>query len=193
MSINESRRFKEGSIVYLNTTGIKNLLRDGKESESMGLIDVALYAANNGSFLLKEFDDSNGDHTHHIVSTSNEELNVWVHEDEIYDSLKEANAEDVYTKKGKEIGELVANKQKAYGNAVERSHEVIKALIEPYHNKDDKTYTIPESLLPHLLLMVRMIDKLNRIVNNPDQDLMEENTYDDITGYSLIGSVSSRR
>ncbi|MEK5036218.1 hypothetical protein MKY96_32735 [Paenibacillus sp. FSL R7-0302] len=91
-----------------------------------------------------------------------------------------------FEKKGRELGALVDRKQKAYGNSVQQSYDVIKVFMKPYLN-DDGTYTIPESLLLHLLLQVRIIDKQNRIFNNPGGDLMEENTYRDIAGYGMLG------
>lgn len=90
-----------------------------------------------------------------------------------------------YAKQGKELGELVNLKQKAYGNAVEQTYEVIKVFLKPY--KTEEGYVIPEALLKHLLLQVRIIDKQNRIFNNPEGDLMDESPYGDIGGYSLIG------
>lgn len=100
---------------------------------------------------------------------------------------------DTYEEKGRELGALVDQKQLAYGNAVERVHEVMKAFLNPYLNDNEGTYTIPQELLIHLQLMVRTMDKFNRIVNNPKQDLMEENTYNDIMGYALLGANISAR
>ncbi|QDX94627.1 hypothetical protein EEL30_21535 [Brevibacillus laterosporus] len=87
---------------------------------------------------------------------------------------------------GKEIGAFTGLKQEAYGNSVDKSFELMKIFLKEYKNNDD-TYTIPEVLLKHLLLQVRMIDKQNRIFSNPKGDLMGESPYKDLTGYSLIG------
>lgn len=87
---------------------------------------------------------------------------------------------------GQEIGVLTDNKQKAYGNSVDKTFELMKVFLREYRNEDG-TYTIPESLLRHLLLQVRIIDKQNRIFSNPDGDLMNESPYKDLAGYSLIG------
>lgn len=94
--------------------------------------------------------------------------------------------DNYFEQKGQELGALVDRKQKAYGNAVQQTHDVIKVLMKPYLN-DNGTYTIPESLLLHLLLQVRIIDKQNRIFNNPDADLMDESPYKDLAGYGLLG------
>lgn len=92
-----------------------------------------------------------------------------------------------YSQIGTEIGHLVEQKQKAYGDSITKTFDLVKVFLRDYRNKDG-TYTIPESLLRHLLLQVRIIDKQNRIFSNPDGDLMEENCYSDITGYGIIGN-----
>jgi hypothetical protein len=66
----------------------------------------------------------------------------------------------------------------------------MKVFLQEYRNKDN-TYTIPESLLQHVLLQVRIIDKQNRIFSNPDGDLMKESPYNDITGYGMLGKRMS--
>lgn len=99
--------------------------------------------------------------------------------------------DNYFEQRGQEIGKLVDSKQKAYGNAVVQSYEVLKVFLQPYLHDDG--YHIPESLLLHLLIQVRLIDKQNRIFNNPSQDLMEENTYRDMTGYSMLGEKLTNR
>jgi hypothetical protein len=109
------------------------------------------------------------------------------------DNQKTDIIDSYFEQRGKDIGALVDSKQKAYGNAVEQTYNVVEQFMKPYLNKDGETYTIPKSLLKHLLLQVRIIDKQNRIFNNPDQDLMEENTYRDISGYGLLGEKFTGR
>lgn len=87
---------------------------------------------------------------------------------------------------GLSIGRLVDKKQKAYGDSVTKCYEIMKILLKDYKN-DDNTYTIPESLLPQMLLDVRKIDKMNRRFSNPDGDLMGENPFQDDVGYSMLG------
>lgn len=94
----------------------------------------------------------------------------------------------IYEKKGRELGALVDTKQAAYGNAITQTYEVVKAFMTPYFDEETKTYTIPQSLLQHLLLQVRIIDKQNRIFNNPNGDLMSESPYGDLGGYGLLGA-----
>jgi hypothetical protein len=91
-----------------------------------------------------------------------------------------------YEEKGRQLGALVDRKQKAYGNAIEQTYNVVEVFMRPYETEDG--YVIPKSLLRHLLFQVRIIDKQNRIFNNPNGDLMDESPYGDISGYGLLGS-----
>lgn len=75
-----------------------------------------------------------------------------------------------------EVGKLVEEKQKAYGDSFNRSELILKVLypdgIKPENYKD-------------LLTITRMIDKLFRIVTNNDP--FNESPYRDLVGYSLLG------
>lgn len=95
------------------------------------------------------------------------------------------NQKGFFEQKGQDIGKMVDEKEKAYGSAVKKTYEIVRVFLQPYY-KDGK-YEIPESLLRHLLLQVRIIDKQNRIFNNPDFDLMSESPYRDLSGYGLLG------
>lgn len=88
---------------------------------------------------------------------------------------------------GQKIGSLVDEKQKAYGNSVDSSFQVMKIYMARYKNADG-TYTIPEELLQHIMLMVRIMDKQSRIFSNPKGDLMGESPYQDILGYGMLGT-----
>jgi hypothetical protein len=94
--------------------------------------------------------------------------------------------ENYFEQKGLEIGKLVNKKQVAYGDSISKAYKLMQVYLENYDNGND-TYTIPKSLLKHILLQIRIIDKQNRIFNNPDGDLMEENSYADTVGYGLLG------
>ena len=80
------------------------------------------------------------------------------------------------TEIGFEVGELVNKKQKAYGDSFGRSGECLRQMF-------------PEGIKPEqyddLLTIARILDKLFRIANNPDA--FEENPYQDIVGYGLLG------
>jgi hypothetical protein len=101
------------------------------------------------------------------------------------DSL-ENNKLGYFEELGLSIGKLVDQKQRAYGDSVTKCYEIMKVLLQDYKNEDN-TYTIPESLLPQMLLEVRKIDKMNRRFSNPDGDLMGENPFQDDVGYSMLG------
>lgn len=98
------------------------------------------------------------------------------------DDLKTSGFEEL----GLKIGKLVDKKQRAYGDSVTKAYKLMQVYLESYDNGNG-TYTIPKSLLKHILLQVRIIDKQNRIFNNPNGDLMDENPYSDTVGYGLLG------
>jgi hypothetical protein len=81
-----------------------------------------------------------------------------------------------FEKLGSDTGHLVAEKQKAYGDSFGKSGECLRQMfptgIEPSQYDD-------------LLTIVRVLDKLFRIANNPDA--FEENPWRDICGYALLG------
>ena len=122
----------------------------------------------------------------YLVFLDNDEM--WFDEDEL--KLIESNVLKINRKSfqeiATEIGQFTDMKNEAYGSSVDATYEVMKVFLKKYKN-DDNTYTIPESLLKHILLQVRIIDKQNRIFNNPDGDKLGESQYNDITGYGLIG------
>lgn len=81
-----------------------------------------------------------------------------------------------YVSLASEVGKLVEEKQKAYGDSFNKSELILKVLypdgIKPENYKD-------------LLTITRMIDKLFRIVTNNDP--FGESPYRDLVGYSLLG------
>lgn len=93
--------------------------------------------------------------------------------------------DDIHKKIANDVASIVSDKQKAYGNSVDKVERVIEVLMEQYDNGDG-TYTIPKELIPHLLYQVRILDKQNRIFTNPKGDLMDESPYTDILGYALL-------
>jgi hypothetical protein len=103
-----------------------------------------------------------------------------------FDSVED-NKLGYFAELGLSIGKLVDQKQKAYGDSVTKCYKIMKVLLENYRNEEEKTYTIPESLLPQMLLDIRKIDKMNRRFSNPDGDLMGENPYQDDSGYDMLG------
>lgn len=81
-----------------------------------------------------------------------------------------------------EVADLVATKQKAYGDSFGRSGEVLRQLY-------------PNGITPDkyddLLTIARILDKLFRIATDPDA--LKEDPDIDIIGYSLLRLVKRRR
>jgi len=77
---------------------------------------------------------------------------------------------------GDNVGKLVSDKQRAYGDSFGRSGECLRQMF-------------PEGIKPNqyddLLTIARILDKLFRIANNPTA--FDENPYQDIVGYGLLG------
>lgn len=108
-----------------------------------------------------------------------EEIDDFTEEDD-YDSLCK------FTDIALKIGEFTDMKNKQYGSSVDATYKMIQVLMERY-TYDDENYLMPKSLLQHILLQVRMMDKQNRIFNNPSGEGDSESPYNDLAGYSLIG------
>ena len=81
-----------------------------------------------------------------------------------------------FGKIGEDVGKLVAAKQKAYGDSFGRAGACLREMF-------------PDGIKPHqyddLLTIARILDKLCRIANDPEA--FEENPYQDIVGYGLLG------
>ncbi len=93
-----------------------------------------------------------------------------------------------FEERGQAIGQLVDEKQLAYGDSVRKTSQLVKIYLQDY-KQEDGNYIISEALLDQLLLQVRIIDKQNRIFNNPTADRMSESPYSDIAGYGLLGEA----
>ena len=82
-----------------------------------------------------------------------------------------------YEELGRQIGNLVDRKQKAYGNSFGFSGEFLKLLY-------------PEGLDPEdyqdALCLIRIFDKCKRIATQ--KEAFEEDPYKDIAGYGLLGT-----
>jgi len=83
-----------------------------------------------------------------------------------------------FKEKGLEIGSLVEEKNKAYGDAFAKTEQIIKVLypngIRPEQYRD-------------LLGICRVLDKMFRIANN--KDAFAESPWKDIAGYGILGDV----
>jgi len=80
-----------------------------------------------------------------------------------------------YEKLGKELGKLVADKQKNYGDSFGKSGNVLREL---YPNG------IAVSQYNDVLTIARIVDKLFRIATN--KEAYGENPYKDLCGYALL-------
>lgn len=82
-----------------------------------------------------------------------------------------------YEDLGKQIGVLVDQKNKAYGNSFGEVGDFLKIL---YPNG------IPPESYTDALCIVRIFDKLKRIATK--KDAFGESPYQDIVGYALLGT-----
>ena len=92
-----------------------------------------------------------------------------------------------YESYASEIGAMVDTKQKAYGDSFGRAHKVFEEFLADYKYGD--SYVIPKEMLPHLLTLTRLVDKMFRITSNPKGDQMGESPYRDIVGYALLAAA----
>lgn len=83
-----------------------------------------------------------------------------------------------YFEAAMDIADIVVQKQKAYGDSFGRAGEVLKLLYPD---------GIPIDKFDDALAIVRIVDKLFRIANQ--KDAFDENPYQDIAGYALLGVV----
>ena len=86
-----------------------------------------------------------------------------------------------YNEIGEGIGALVSAKQEEYGNAFIKAGEILKILY-PVH--------VPIKDYTHMLAIARITDKLCRISNSNNIDIISE-AYKDIAGYGLLGYSNS--
>lgn len=142
----------------------------------VGRVGTIVDVLHHGSFDYEVYFDK-----HTTGKFKEEELDLYVFGSNI-DEREQGRFEKIAT----ELGKFTDKKNKQYGSSVDATYEMMKVLMERYKNEDD-TYTIPQSLLKHILLQVRMMDKINRIFNNPSGKGDSESPYKDLAGYSLIG------
>ena len=87
----------------------------------------------------------------------------------------------MYSQRGKEIGELVERKNKAYGDSFAKSGDILRILY-PNGIKPDQ--------YDDVLAITRIIDKLFRIAT--DRDGLDESPWEDIAGYSILRDAQLR-
>lgn len=106
--------------------------------------------------------------------------------DKTKESKVSTDSEDKFTKIATYLGKFTDEKNKQYGSSVDATYKMIEVLMERY-TYDDENYIMPKELLKHILLQVRIMDKQNRIFNNPSGKGDSESPYKDVVGYGLIG------
>ena len=83
---------------------------------------------------------------------------------------------------GVRIGELVKEKNHAYGDSFSRATEILEVLY-------------PEGVKPHqfrdMLAVIRVIDKLFRLATR--KDAFGESPWNDIAGYAVLGIDADER
>lgn len=83
--------------------------------------------------------------------------------------------ENIFSQIGRSVGNVVKEKNDAYGDAFSESCKIIDVLyptgIKPHQYKD-------------FLSIIRIIDKLFRIANK--KDAFEESPWEDIAGYAIL-------
>jgi hypothetical protein len=83
-----------------------------------------------------------------------------------------------YEQIGAEVGKLVTEKQKQYGDSFTKAGQIMRILYEK---------GIPTEAMAEALTVVRVLDKLNRIATaRGGPDLGGESPWRDIAGYSLL-------
>lgn len=80
-----------------------------------------------------------------------------------------------FSRIGKDIGELVQEKNQAYGDSFKHSGEIMKFLFPD---------GIPPDKYIITLALVRILDKIFRLATNPTYN--NENCWQDIAGYCVL-------
>tara|TARA_R110000744_G_scaffold166582_1_gene283813 strand:+ start:227 stop:577 length:351 start_codon:yes stop_codon:yes gene_type:complete len=83
---------------------------------------------------------------------------------------------NIFSELGDAVGDLVHDKQRAYGDSFGRSGECLRQMFPEGINTDQ---------YDDLLTIARILDKLFRLANDPSA--FDENPYRDIVGYALLG------
>jgi hypothetical protein len=101
------------------------------------------------------------------------------------------------------LGDMLHEKQLAYGDAGGIQRKIWQALLEQYeatgwetvgmkHEGDQPLYIIPRELMDHIPRLTRVFDRICRIVSNPAGDRMGEDPWRDLAGDAIIGMIMPR-
>lgn len=87
-----------------------------------------------------------------------------------------------YRERGERLGNLIEEKQAAYGDSFGKAGDVMRILYP---------LGIPPQKLDDALVVVRVLDKLFRIAT--DRDALGESPWQDIAGYGLLAAARVER
>lgn len=109
---------------------------------------------------------------------------------------------------GYDVGDLVYEKQLAYGDASGLQFKLWKVLLQQYEaqgvdlldstrqsmnlQEHDLVYVVPRALFDHVPRLTRVFDRIARIISNPAADRMGEDPWRDLAGDALCGIVMPR-
>jgi len=82
----------------------------------------------------------------------------------------------------RELGDVVAEKNEAYGDAFNKAGEILRILYPD---------GIKPSKYDDMLTVVRVLDKLFRVATN--RDALGESPFRDITGYGILATERTER
>jgi len=94
--------------------------------------------------------------------------------------MSEKRFDNDYAQSGLAIGELVSEKQAAYGDSFGKSGKVLRLLYPE---------GIPPEKMDDALTIVRVVDKLFRIATATARDAFGESPWRDIAGYAILAVV----
>ena len=90
---------------------------------------------------------------------------------------------DEITDEAKLIADTVTTKNFMYGNAVQKTADIMRVLYpNGYYGEDYK----------NILLITRICDKLARIANKSSNEAVKD-AYRDIAGYGILGSLNTSK
>lgn len=83
-----------------------------------------------------------------------------------------------FIERAKKLGELLSEKNEAYGNSFAESEKILRVLYPNGVGPDQYT---------DILVMARVLDKLFRVANK--KEAFDESPWQDISGYGLLMTV----
>lgn len=96
---------------------------------------------------------------------------------------------------GHDVGDLVYEKQLAYGDSSGLMHGFWHMALRQYKTVSEngaEVYAIPVALVDHMPRLTRVLDRVFRLVGNPTADRMGEDPWRDLAGDAVCGIVMPR-